>query len=272
MDFYQIWYRGSPRGRNQLCRIFYRSVQVYWFSGGLKFAYPHRNWRSPLTLFELPFRLWYLKRSFLLLVTSASELLVHTIRFCSVVFGVTSSLAVIHSASDSFTIMALYKFIYLLTHNLSWLCIVRERTWLLSRWRTTETVTLSRVALGGRIPAVYDQRYKCHNLRDGGRRPPATTMFTTPRLLQRKQQAYRLRIAISAYPTCIRRPRRRMSVRLFNTRQYSIETVTHNFFHRPIATPFNFLPCDAMRKRGICRHPVSVRLSVGHVRELRQNE
>jgi len=32
-------------------------------------------------------------------------------------------------------------------------------------------------------------------------------MFTTPRLLQRQQQAYRLRIAISAYPTCIRHPR-----------------------------------------------------------------
>jgi len=36
-------------------------------------------------------------------------------------------------------------------------------------------------------------------LRDGGRRPPAT-MFTTPRLLQRQQQAYRLRIATSANP------------------------------------------------------------------------
>jgi len=59
MDFYQIWYRRSARGRNQLCRIFCRSVQEYWFcGGGLKFAYPHRNWRSPLTLCELPFRLW----------------------------------------------------------------------------------------------------------------------------------------------------------------------------------------------------------------------
>ena len=72
-------------------------------------------------------------------------------------------------------------------------------------------VTLSRMALGGRIPAVYDQRYNCHNLRDGGmrdggRRPPAT-MFTTPHLLQRQQQAYRLRITISAYSTCIQRPR-----------------------------------------------------------------
>ena len=43
-------------------------------------------------------------------------------------------------------------------------------------------------------------------MRDGGRRPPAT-MFTTPRLLQRQQHARRLRIAISAYPTGIRRPR-----------------------------------------------------------------
>ena len=58
MDFYQIWYRRSPRGRNQLCQIFWRSVQVYCFSGWLKFAYPHRNWRSPLILSELPFRLW----------------------------------------------------------------------------------------------------------------------------------------------------------------------------------------------------------------------
>jgi len=29
---------------------------------------------------------------------------------------------------------------------------------------------------------------------------------------------------------------------------------------------------DAMHKHGICCHPVSVRLSVRHVRELRQNE
>jgi len=64
---------------------------------------------------------------------------------------------------------------------------VRERAWSLSRYRTTETVTLSRVALGGRIPAVNDQRYKCHNLRDGGRVPPATMI--TPRLLQRQQLA-----------------------------------------------------------------------------------
>jgi len=39
----------------------------------------------------------YLERSFLLLVTSASDLPVHTIQFCYVVFGVTSSLAVIHT-------------------------------------------------------------------------------------------------------------------------------------------------------------------------------
>ena len=39
----------------------------------------------------------YLERSFLLSVTSASDLLVRTIRFCSVVFGVTSSLVIIHT-------------------------------------------------------------------------------------------------------------------------------------------------------------------------------
>ena len=60
VNLYQIWCTGSPRGRNQLCRIFCRLVQGYWLCRGLKFAYPHRNWRSPLTLPELPFRLWYI--------------------------------------------------------------------------------------------------------------------------------------------------------------------------------------------------------------------
>jgi len=41
--------------------------------------------------------LFAIAKFLLLLVTSASDLLVHTIRFCSVVFGVTSSLAVIHT-------------------------------------------------------------------------------------------------------------------------------------------------------------------------------
>ena len=42
----------------------------------------------------------YLKRSFLLLVTSASHLLAHTIRFCSVVFGVTSIVIVGRSRAE----------------------------------------------------------------------------------------------------------------------------------------------------------------------------
>jgi len=50
---------GSSHGRNQLCQIFCWSVQGYRFCGALKFAYSHRNWRSPITLSELPFRLWY---------------------------------------------------------------------------------------------------------------------------------------------------------------------------------------------------------------------
>ena len=53
------------------------------------------------------------------------------------------------------------------------------------------------------LPAMY------HNLRHAGRAPPATA-FTTPACcsVNRGSQArYRLRIAISAYPTCIRRPR-----------------------------------------------------------------
>ena len=62
----------------------------------------------------------YLEASY----TSASDLLVRTIRFCSVVFGITSSLAVIHTI-----------------HGRPWLCIVRERAWSVSRCRTTATVT-----------------------------------------------------------------------------------------------------------------------------------
>ena len=34
----------------------------------------------------------------------------------------------------------------------------------------------------------------------------------------------------------------------------------------------HFLPRDAMHKRGLCRHAMSVCLSVCHVHELRQNE
>jgi len=41
----------------------------------------------------------------------------------------------------------------------------------------------------------------CHNLRDGGRGPVAALTAGT-------KARYRLRIAISAYSTCIRRPRR----------------------------------------------------------------
>jgi len=50
---------------------------------------------------------------------------VRTIRFCSVVFGVTSNLdAVIHTI-----------------HGRPWLCIVRDRAWSVSHCRATATVT-----------------------------------------------------------------------------------------------------------------------------------
>jgi len=63
---------------------------------------------------------------FLLLVTSTSNLPVRTIRLCSVVFGVTSSIAVIHTI-----------------HGRPCMCIARDRAWSVSRctqsW-TTVTV------------------------------------------------------------------------------------------------------------------------------------
>jgi len=49
----------------------------------------------------------------------------------------------------------------------------------------------------------------CHNLRHARRAPPATAL-TTPACCSvntGSQARYRLRIAISAYLTCIRRPR-----------------------------------------------------------------
>jgi len=132
----------------------------------------------------------YLERSFFISYFGFGFTIVRTIRirFCFVVFGVTSSLAVIYRDCVG--------------------PIVRERAWSLSRWWTTETVTLSRVALGGWIPAVYDQRYNCYNLRDSGRCPPAT-MFTIPRLLQRQQQAGSVPSESRFLPTppaCIRHP------------------------------------------------------------------
>ena len=49
----------------------------------------------------------------------------------------------------------------------------------------------------------------CHNLRDSGRGPPATLDNTwhVAALTAGTKARYRLRIAISAYSTCIRRPR-----------------------------------------------------------------
>jgi len=112
----------------------------------------------------------YLERSFLLLVTSASDLSVQTIRFCYVVFDVMSSLAVIHTIRGGL-----------------WLCIVRERAWSVSRCETTVTVTGYRAwrlvveylhTSSIRLPPIS------HKLQDSGRgQPPA--VLTTPGLLQR---------------------------------------------------------------------------------------
>ena len=57
VHLYEIWYRGLLADVIN-CADFFRLVQGYWFCKGLKFAYSQRNWRSPLTLSELLFRLW----------------------------------------------------------------------------------------------------------------------------------------------------------------------------------------------------------------------
>jgi len=46
---YQIWFRGSSRGRNQLCGILLPSAHGCRFCKGSKFAISHWLCRSPLT-------------------------------------------------------------------------------------------------------------------------------------------------------------------------------------------------------------------------------
>jgi len=41
MDWYQIWFRGSSRGRNQLCGILLQSAHGFRFCEGSKFAISH---------------------------------------------------------------------------------------------------------------------------------------------------------------------------------------------------------------------------------------
>ena len=45
---------------------------------------------------------------------------------------------------------------------------------------------------------------KCHNLRDGGPAAPFDNTCLVAALTARREARYRLRIAISAYPACIR--------------------------------------------------------------------
>jgi len=49
MDLYQIWFRVSSRGRNQLCRILLQSAHGFRFCEGSKFAISHWLGWSPLT-------------------------------------------------------------------------------------------------------------------------------------------------------------------------------------------------------------------------------
>jgi len=90
-------------------------------------------------------------------------------------------------------------------------CVQCESALVCCRAEEPRTLWLYRVC---RLVVEYPQyttSNMCHILRDGGRRIPAT-MFTTPRLLQCQQQTYRLRIAISAYLTCIRHPRLNIAI------------------------------------------------------------
>jgi len=73
------------------------------------------------------------------------------------------------------------------------------------------TLRLLVINMSSSSPAINTCRLlpaMCHNLRYAGRTPPATAL-TTPACYSvntGSQARYRLRIMISAYPTCIRRP------------------------------------------------------------------
>ena len=49
MDLYQIWFRVSSRGRNQMCGILLQSAHGFRFREGSKFAISRWLGRSPLT-------------------------------------------------------------------------------------------------------------------------------------------------------------------------------------------------------------------------------
>ena len=78
-------------------------------------------------------------------------------------------------------------------------------------WRNVEASCHKHFVVYSGYQHRHLQPAMCHNLRHAGRGPPATA-FTTPACCSVNtgisQVRYRFRIAISAYPTCIRRPLR----------------------------------------------------------------
>ena len=78
VDLYQIWFRVSSHGRNQLCGILLQSAHGFRFCEGSKFVISHWLGRPPLT-----------QRSLWLLVTSAWCLPMRTNKLCSFLSGIT---------------------------------------------------------------------------------------------------------------------------------------------------------------------------------------
>ena len=58
MDLYQIWFRESSRGRNQMCGILLQSAHGFRFCEGSKFSISHWLGRSPLTQCSLWLKAW----------------------------------------------------------------------------------------------------------------------------------------------------------------------------------------------------------------------
>ena len=63
MDLYQIWFRGSPRGHNQMCGILLQSAHGFRFCEGSKFAVSKLTWPVAInTVLALPRSQWRSQR------------------------------------------------------------------------------------------------------------------------------------------------------------------------------------------------------------------
>ena len=92
---YQIWFRGSARGLNQLCRILLHSAHGFRFCEGSKFAISHAlTWPVAVnTVLALPCSLWSLRYAIFIKKLSNHPKLCAYTTFISSSYGLMISLS-----------------------------------------------------------------------------------------------------------------------------------------------------------------------------------